>query len=75
MFGYILQWQGNTLCKTGKSHTAVSHLTNQSHTACILEIYIFFNDLPVGMFPPFCPSSLLSSEVLSISGVLTASLS
>lgn len=31
-FVYVLKRRSNTQCKTEKSHTAVSHRTNRSHT-------------------------------------------
>ena len=31
-FVYVLKRRSNTQCKTEKSHTAVSHWTNRSHT-------------------------------------------
>ena len=41
-FVYVLKQRSNTQCKTEKSHTAVSHRTNRSHTGDNARKYSIF---------------------------------
>lgn len=66
-FVYVLKRRSNTQCKTEKSHTAVSHRTNRSHTGHnarkhIIRTYIHLDDLS-----PFIEHLISMPEIFSFS--------